>query len=62
MSLAQISVDQYLAISSLWAVQSLMYSSCSFMRCLTATPPGPVTIPEPELGVVLSLELRCGTR
>ncbi len=39
-----------------------MYSSCSFMRCLTPTPPGPVTTPEPGLAVVLSLELRCGTR
>lgn len=54
--------DQYLAISSLCAVQSLMYSSCSFMRFLTPSPPGAVTPPQPGLAVLLSLELRCGTR
>lgn len=59
LSFTQFSVDQYLAISSLCAVQSLMYSSCSFMRCLIPTPPGPVT--PTGLTVVPSLELRCGT-
>lgn len=39
-------VDQYLAISSLWAVQSLMYSSCSLILCLTVMLPGlVVTVP-----------------
>lgn len=40
-------VDRYLAISSLWAVQSLMYSSCSLILCLMVMLPGPaVTAPE----------------
>lgn len=59
-SLVHISVDQYLAISSLCAVQSLMYSSCSFMRCLITPPPGPVTTAEPGLTPLPSFELRCG--
>lgn len=59
----KISDDRYLAISSLWAVQSLMYSSCSFMRCLMPTPPGIAATPAgPELVAELSLEPRCGTR
>lgn len=40
-------VDQYLAISSLWAVQSLIYSSCSLILCLMVMLPGlVVTVPE----------------
>lgn len=53
--------DQHLAISSLCAVQSRMYSSCSFMRCLTPMlQPGPLTapLPEPGLALVPSLEPR----
>lgn len=61
-NIKQICADQYLAISSLCAVQSLMYSSCSFMRCLITPPPGPVTAVEAGLAAVPGLEPRCGAR
>ena len=50
-------VDKYLAISSLWAVQSRMYSSCSRILCLRTTPPGPRAGPRAELGAEPDTEL-----